>query len=149
MNFKSIFRLLLITVLVTTIVSCSDDDKDSVKEITDTVKDGLWRISYFYNSDKDQTVNYEGYQFVFGDSNILAATKETNSYTGQWSVAKSTSDNDLYSTIFKVSIGPNDIFQDINRDWKVIENTGSYITLKDDSQGEKAINYLTFQKIEQ
>lgn len=148
MNFKNIFRfVLLIAVVASIFVSCSkDEDKDTVKEVTDTVKDGTWRVSYFYNSGKNETVNFEGYNFIFGDSNIMNANKEANSYTGQWFVSKSTSDNDLFSTIFKISIGPNDIFQDLNGDWKVIENTGSSITLKDDSHGETAIDYLTFEK---
>jgi hypothetical protein len=148
MKFKNIFRfVLLITVVFATFVSCNkDEDKDAVKEVIDTVKDGTWKVSYFYDSGKDKTVNYAGYNFVFGDSNVLNATKETNSYNGIWSVAKSTTDDDLFSTIFKISIGPNEIFQDLNRDWKVIENTGSSITLKDDSKGETAIDFLTFEK---
>jgi hypothetical protein len=148
MKFKNIFRfVLLITVVFASFVSCNkDEDKDAVKEVIDTVKDGTWKVSYFYDSGKDKTVNYAGYNFVFGDSNVLNATKETNSYNGMWSAAKSTSDDDLFSTIFKISIGPNDIFQDLNGDWKVIEKTGSSITLKDDSKGETAIDFLTFEK---
>ena len=150
MKFKNTCRfVLLITVVVFTFISCnSEEDKDAVDEVTDTVKDGTWSVSYFYDSGENKTVNYAGYNFVFGGSNILNASKETNSYNGSWFVTKSNSDDDLFSTIFKISIGPNDIFQDLNGDWKVIENTGSSLTLKDDSQGETAIDYLTFQKSE-
>ncbi|HKO77844.1 MAG TPA: hypothetical protein VJU52_11525 [Flavobacterium sp.] len=148
MEFRNIYRfVLLITVVVATFVSCSNDDsKNTVDDVSDAVKDGTWKVSYFYNSGKDETVNYVGYDFTFGGNNVLTATKEANSYTGMWSVVKSTSDNDLFSTIFKVSIGPNDFFQDLNRDWKVIENTGTSVKLKDDSKGETAIDYLTFEK---
>jgi hypothetical protein len=148
MKGKNISRFVLfMAVVIATFVSCSkEEDKDTVKEVMNTMKDGTWKVSYFYDSGQDKTANYVGYNFIFGDSNVLNATKETNSYSGLWSVAKSTSDADLFSTIFKVSIGPNDIFQDLNEDWKVIENTGSSITLKDDSKGEKAIDYLTFEK---
>jgi hypothetical protein len=151
MKFRNILRfILLITVLVSISVSCnSDENKNTVDEITDTVKEGTWKISYLYNSGKDETANYAGYNFVFGGNTLLTAVKETNSYNGQWFVVKSTSDDDLFSTIFQISIGPTDIFQDLNRDWKVIENTGSSLTLKDDSHGEKAIDYLTFEKIAQ
>jgi hypothetical protein len=105
-------------------------------------------VVYFYDSQKDKTANYAGYTFIFGDNYLLTTTKETNSYTGQWFVSKSTSDNDLYSTIFKISMSPTDIFQDLNGDWKVIENTGNSLTLKDDSHGDISSDYLTFQKIE-
>lgn len=151
MKFRNICRfILLITVVIFSFISCnSDEKKDAVDEVTDIIKDGTWGVSYFYNSGEDKTADYTGYNFVFGSNNILNASKETNSYNGSWFVSKSTSDDDLFSTIFKISIGPNDIFQNLNGDWKVIENTGSSLTLKDDSQGETAIDFLTFQKTEQ
>lgn len=46
-------------------------------------------------------------------------------------------------------MSPVDIFQDLNGDWKVMDNTGSSLMLKDDSKGEIAIDYLTFEKIVQ
>ena len=151
MKLKNIYRFVLfITVVVATFVSCSNDDsKNTVDDVSDTIKDGTWKVSYFYDSGKDETLNYAGYNFVFGSNDVLTATKETNSYIGMWSVAKSTSDNDLFSTIFKISMNPVDIFQDLNGDWKVMENTGTSVKLKDDSKGETAIDYLTFEKIVQ
>lgn len=150
MKFRNILQFVLLTiVLVATFVSCSNDDsKNTVKEVTDTIKNGTWKVGYFYDSGKDKTVNYAGYNFTFGNNTVVTVSEETNSYTGQWYVAKSTSDDDLYSTIFKVSISPSDIFQDLNGDWKVIENTGTSLKLKDDSHGETAIDYLTFEKKE-
>ena len=151
MKVKNIFRFVfLIAFVFTSFVSCdSDESKSTVDEVTDTVKDGAWRISYFYDSGKDKTANYVGYNFIFGDNTVMTASREiSTSYNGQWFVTKSTSDNELFSTIFKISMSPTDIFQDLNEDWKVIENTGTSLTLKDDSQGQTAIDYLTFQKIE-
>lgn len=140
----------MITVAVAIFVSCSkDESKSSVDEVSDALKDGTWKVSYFYDSGKDETVNYAGYNFVFGGNSVLTVSKDPNSYNGKWFVAKSTSDNDLYSTLFKISIGPNDIFQDLNGDWKVMENTGSSLMLKDDSEGEAATDYLNFEKIVQ
>jgi len=150
MKLKNIFRFVILTAIAISIfASCNSEDyKTGADEVTDTVKEGTWTISYFYDSGVDKTADYAAYNFVFSDKNILTAVKETNSYTGQWFVSNSTSDGDIYSTIFKVSIGPNEIFQDLNADWKVMENKGSSLTLKDDSHGETAIDYLTLQKIE-
>lgn len=148
MKINNIFCFVLLIVVVSiTFVSCtSDDNKNTVDEISKSVKDGTWKIGYFYDSGKDETADYTGYNFTFGSNSVLIASKETNSYTGQWFVSKSTSDDDLFNTIFKVSIGPNEIFQDLNRDWKLIENTGTFLKLKDDSHGESDIEYLTFEK---
>jgi hypothetical protein len=151
MKIKNIFSYVLFIIFVTAIfVSCNSDDyKTGTDAVSDALKDGTWRVSYLYKSGVEKTANYTGYNFVFGSSNILSAVKETNSYSGQWFVTKSTSDADLFSTIFKVSIGPSEIFQDLNADWKVIENKDNSLTLKDDSRGDTAISYLTFEKIEQ
>ena len=151
MSFRKIFRVVLLIIVVTgTFVSCSNDDsKNTVDDVTDSVKDGIWKISYFYDSGKDETQNYAGYNFTFDDNTVLTASKEMNSYTGVWSVSKSTSDDDLYSTIFNIAFGSPDILIDLSDDWKVIENTGTSLKLKDDSKGDSAIDYLTFEKIEQ
>jgi len=151
MKFRNTFRFaLLMAFVIVTLVSCSSEDsKNTVKEITNTVKEGTWKIGYFYDSGADKTQNYTGYIFTFGDNTILTASKETNTYTGQWSVGNSTSDDDLYSTIFKISIGPMNIFEGLNGNWKVIENTGTSLKLKDDSHGDLAIDYLNFEKIVQ
>ena len=151
MSFRKIFRVVLLIIVVTaTFVSCSNDDsKNTVDDVTDSVKDGVWKISYFYDSGKDETQDYAGYNFTFDDNAVLTASKEMNSYTGVWSVSKSTSDDDLYSTIFNIAFGSPDILIDLSDDWKVIENTGTSLKLKDDSKGDSAIDYLTFEKIEQ
>lgn len=150
MKFKNTLRFVLLTIVViSTFVSChNDESKNTVDEVTDTMKEGTWRVSYFYNSGKVETENYAGYNFVFGGNAVVTVSKQTNSYNGQWLVNESTSDDDLFSTIFQISIGPNELFQNINRDWKLMNNSGSTLMLKDDSKGEKAIDYLTFEKIE-
>ena len=151
MKLTNTFRsVTLIILMFSTFVSCNkEESKNTVNNVSDTVKEGTWRISYFYHSGKTETEKYVGYNFVFGGNGILTASKETNTYNGQWLVNESTSDDDLFSTIFKISMSPTDIFSDLNEDWKVIENADSTLKLKDDSHGDTAIDYLTFQKIEQ
>lgn len=148
MKFKNIFRFVLLMVAVTvTFVSCSNDDyKTGADDVADTVKDGTWKIGYFYDSGVEKTINYAGYNFTFGNNTVVMASKETNSYDGVWSVSKSTSDNDLYSTIFKIAFGSPDILINLSGDWKVIENTGTSLKLKDDSKGDTATDYLNFEK---
>lgn len=150
MNFRNILRfVLLIAAVAAVFVSCSNDDtKNTVDDIEKTVKDGTWKIGYFNDSGVDKTQEYVGYNFVFGDNAVLNASKEANSYTGAWYVSKSTKDDDLYSNFFKISFGSPEALVDLSGDWKVIENTGTSLKLKDDSKGDLAIDYLTFEKIE-
>jgi len=59
MSFRKIFRVVLLIIIVTgTFVSCSNDDsKNTVDDVSDAVKDGTWKVSYFYDSGKDETGN--------------------------------------------------------------------------------------------
>lgn len=148
MNFRNIFKfVLLIAVVATTFVSCSSEDSNTgAKDVSDTVQEGTWKIGYFYDSGTDKTQNYAGYNFTFGNNTVLTATKGTNSYGGVWSVSKSTNDSDIHSTIFKIAFGSPDIFANLTGDWKVVENTGTSLKLKDDSKGDTVIDYLNFEK---
>lgn len=148
MKMRNIFRLvLLMAVVIVTFSSCNSDDyKTSADDVSDTVNDGTWRVGYFNESGTDKTADYSGYNFTFGDNTVLTATKETTSYTGIWSVAKSTSDSDLFSTVFNITFGSPDIFVELTGDWKVVENTGTSLKLKDDSKGDTDIDYLNFEK---
>lgn len=138
---------MLVATVITTFVSCSTDDyKTGADDVANTVKDGTWKIGYFYDSGADKTQNYTGYIFTFGNNTVVMASKEINSYNGVWSVAKSTNDNDLFSTIFKLAFGSPDILINLSGDWKVIENTGTSLKLKDDSKGDTATDYLNFEK---
>ena len=151
MKNRNILRfVLLMAFFATTLVSCNSDDyKTGADDVADTIKEGTWKVGYFYDSGVGKTANYTGYNFIFGDYALLTVANETNTYTGQWFVSKSTSDDDLYSTIFKIALGSPDLLTLLNGDWKVIENTGTSLKLKDDSKGETAIDYLNFEKIEQ
>ncbi|AOW10449.1 hypothetical protein EM308_13575 [Flavobacterium gilvum] len=134
-------------IVITTFVSCgSDDYKTGAKDVADTVKDGTWRVGYFYDSGVEKTKSYEGYNFTFGENTTLTAIKGIIINTGIWSVAKSTNDADIYSTIFKITFASPDIFAQLTGDWKVIENTGTSLKLKDDSKGDTQIDYLNFEK---
>jgi hypothetical protein len=148
MKFTSLTRYaLLIAVVITALVSCNSDDyQTGVDEVSDTVKDGTWKVGYFFDSGVDKTQNYAGYNFTFGNYGVLTATKETLTYSGIWSVSPSTNDSDVNSTIFMIAFGSPDVLMQLGRNWKVVENTGTSLKLRDDSQGDAAINNLYFEK---
>lgn len=128
-------------------LSCNSDHYNTgADEVADSVKEGTWRVSYFSDSGSDKTANFEGYFFVFSNNSALIATRESISHNGIWSVAASTNDADIHSTVFKIAFGASDIFGDLTGDWKVVENSGSILKLRDDSEGDTAVDYLNFEK---
>ncbi len=134
---------------------CSSDDDNSNNNssnptpVINTANTGTWRITYFYDTDSEETSNYTGYNFTFGTSNVLTATNGTNTYTGTWSVTNSnSSDDDNPSSDLDFNIGfsspPN--FEELSDDWDIISYTSTEIKLIDVSGGNGGTDYLTFTK---
>ena len=148
MKFRTVFRtILFLVVVIATFISCNNDEyKTGADDVSDTVKEGTWKVVYFYDAGEVKTQNYTGYNFTFNNNTTLTASKDTNSYPGAWSVSKSTSDDDISSTFFMISFDAPDVLIPLTGKWKVMENTGTSLKLKDDSKGELAVDYLTFDK---
>ena len=147
----------IFTVLI--LVACSKkDDKpadtnnssaDQVEEIAQT---GDWIITYFYDTDSDETGNFSGYTFSFNVDGTVDAVNGSTSVFGFWSVEDSndTSDDDAgtddddFNILFKVSEDSD--FEDLSDDWDIISVTDNKIELIDVSGGNGGTDYLTFEK---
>lgn len=154
---KKSFNLALLMILTFSLVllSCSSDDDNSsdntteIQNIINTVETGNWIITYFYDTDSEETSNYTGYEFTFGDNGVLTASNGTNTYTGTWSVtddssSSSSSSNDDID--FNISFLTPDDFEELSDDWDIISHTSTKIELIDVSGGNGGTDYLTFEK---
>ncbi|MEJ2583648.1 MAG: hypothetical protein P8Z38_00950, partial [Robiginitalea sp.] len=99
MKTKVIFLNLFAVILLA--VSCdSSDDPAAMQadvnaaELQSTAQDGQWRITYDYDTDKEETDHYTGYVFTFGGDGTVTATNGTMEVTGTWSVTDSDSSDD-------------------------------------------------------
>ncbi len=71
--------------------SCnSDDDSNSssssnnsqlITALNNTVTSGTWRVTYFYDTDTDETANFTGYNFTFASGGVLTASNGANTST--------------------------------------------------------------------
>lgn len=150
LNLGIIF-LFSLTLLSTT---CSSDDDNSpidntaqIDDISDTAESGNWIITYFYDTDSDETSDYNGYTFTFENSGTLTATNGTNTYTGLWSVTNSNSNDDSSNDIdFNIFFASPPDFEELSDDWEIITYNASKIELTDVSGGNGGIDFLTFEK---
>jgi hypothetical protein len=140
-------RIGVLFTLLAVLCGCSEDDISKKDSVIDTVKSGTWRITYYWDSDHDETSTFNGYSFTFAASDALSATNGVNTYPGTWSVTDSNSNDDslddLHFNIFFAS--PAD-FADLTDDWEIIGQTSVKIRLQDVSGGGGGTDYLTFEK---
>lgn len=159
-NVKQISSILLITLLM---FACSSDDSNnsnddngnSADQVQEIATNGMWRVSYFFDSDEDETSDFNGYIFTFGEDGTLTATKGSTSLTGTWSVQDdssnsssdddgNSSDDDDFNIFFPVPESSD--FEDLNDDWDIILATTNKIELTDVSGGNGGTDFLTFTK---
>ena len=127
------------------LLSCKKDDSTpaiSTTNVTSTVSTGNWRVTYYWDTDHDETTNFTGYVFVFNSNGTLTATKAANTITGTW-----TTRNDDSKIKLILSFSSLGDFIKISNDWHTIERTDTRIKLQDVSGGNGGTDYLTFEKI--
>lgn len=134
--------------MIIAVAACNEDDStknSSQEKVVNTISSGTWRITYFYDTDKDETANFTGYNFTFGSS--LTATKSSTTYTGTWSVTDSNSNDDTMDDLhFNILFTAPPDFEDLSDDWEILEMTDTKIKLIDVSGGGGGTDYLTFEK---
>ncbi len=156
MKTKTIFLSLFAVALLT--VSCDSNDDPAntpadvnAAELQATAQQGQWRITYYFDSDKEETSDYAGYVFTFGGDGTISATNGTTEVTGTWSVTDSSSSDDSPDDSSDVDFNlffaaPPD-FEELSDDWDILEYNASRIKLIDVSGGDGSTDYLTFEKI--
>ncbi|HEY6435961.1 MAG TPA: hypothetical protein VIY47_05185, partial [Ignavibacteriaceae bacterium] len=126
-------------------VSCKKDDNStssiSTTTVTNTIVSGTWKITYYWDTDHEETASFSGYNFAFGSGNILTATKTSSSVTGTWTTLLDDSEIKLV-----LGFSTPTSFIEISDDWHVIERTDTRIKLQHISGGNGGTDYLTFEK---
>ncbi len=153
---KSISRLLVIFTLISAISCDETDDRtdnfsaEQIAELRSITVEGAWKITYFFDTDKEETSNFSGYSFIFNTSGTLVAANGTNEFNGTWSITDSSSDDDSDSesdTDFNIFFSTPQDFEELSDDWDIVSYTSSRIELKDVSGGNGGIDSLVFEKI--
>ncbi|NNE75693.1 MAG: hypothetical protein HKN31_01325 [Pricia sp.] len=122
-------------------------DSETIKS---TMVSGQWRVSYYVDSDKDETSDYAGYSFTFNADGVLSTTDGNSSLSGAWSVTDSSSsdNNDNKSDVdFNIIFNGSDLFEELSDDWEIVNYSETEIELVDDSGGNGTTDYLTFVKM--
>lgn len=146
-----ITKVVIIIATLLLFLACQSDDSNDNTTSTDinavvaVVTNGTWKITYYYDSDKEETSNFSGYTFTFTSNGVLTATNGTLTHSGTWSISN---DDDNKSDLdFNIAFSAPATFVDLTEDWDIIEKTSTSIKLKDVSGGDGLTDYLTFTKM--
>ena len=127
--------ILAITMLVT---SCKKEDSSSATSaVSSNLKSGAsWRVSWYYDSDKEETSNYARYTFEFSDGGVFTAFATSGNTSGTWSYDDS-------SKKLNIAIGSSSPLSDLTDDWLITEHSDSVIKLKDDNSEKREELHFT------
>ncbi len=147
------FKLLFIALSLVLITSCGNDNDDilstsaQVKELRLLMQADTWHISKFVKNNDDLTADYNDYNFVFEDNNVLRATSEINEITGTWRISNdSGSETDSYFDVdFNIFFSPEGKFGDLSSDYTVISANAEMINL-DLGENASGTAMLSFSK---
>ena len=118
-----------LAILISTFASCKKEDKSKVSPVGGTAIGGDWRVSYFYDNDKDETSDYNGYVFRFNSNGSMTATRSGQTTNGSWN---ETSDDGFKKFIISLNTS-DDKLTELNDDWVLESKTSTEIKLKDDN----------------
>jgi hypothetical protein len=118
---------------------CNDDGSGNTS-LSDIIVNGTWRISSFIDDGEDETYEYNGYNFTFSSNGSVVAIKNTTTINGTWS----TTMEDGYS-ILNLNFNDN-LLEELDEDWRILENNNSLIKLRHVSGGDGSTHYLNFTK---
>jgi hypothetical protein len=137
---KTNLHLLPILAMVIALLTSCADNNPSNPLTASTLKNGTWKITYYYDSDHEETSSFNGYNFTFGSNDVVTATNGTTNVTGNWTTGSDDSQVELV-----LNFGLTVPFDELNDDWHVIELKDHLVRLEDVSGGS-GTDYLNFTK---
>lgn len=141
---NSLFGFLLVALF--SLAACEKEDNNypqpiSTGVVSSTLPVGTWRVTYYFDTDHEETASFNGYAFTFGGGNVVTAVKAGTTVTGAWSTGTDDSKTKLI-----LAFSSPESFAEISDDWHVVELTSTKIKLQDESGGNDGTDVLTFEK---
>lgn len=131
---KTTIKLFLIALTIG-LASCSksNDDNPSNNNNNSNQVTGNWTVTYYFDSGKDETSDYNGYTFDFASSGVLTAMNSQSTFTGTWRISDRSSDDDSSSNKLVIAITGNKYMDDLQDDWLIVSISDNEIRLMDDN----------------
>ena len=136
----------LFTISLLLLISCKRESNVTQTSVENSLIDSNWSISFYQDSDEDQTSNYQGYIFYFGEDNVLRAEKNGILETGTWSISDSNSSDDSIDDLHLNIVLYGDPLSDLTDEWDIQTYNNKNIKLIDVSGGNGGTDIVIFDK---
>lgn len=91
-----------------------------------------WRVSYFWDKDKDETSDFAGFAFTFeADGDFIVQQPGGGGFFGTWSQYS----DDGFPRL-EIRLTGNQDLEELSDDWIVVSSSDSLIELRDDNDTE-------------
>lgn len=144
-------KLLIVPFILMLFIACTNsettsDPKADLSAQTQMIMKNDWAVSYYLDSGKDETSDFNGYRFTFNPDGKFTATSGSNIFTGTWTILQGSSspddsgnhsDDSLSRLTIRVS--GNKQMDDLNHKWVVDKITETEIWLRDDNPASNEI----------
>ena len=117
--------------------SCTKSDDDNPSTNNPQVNNGLWKVTYYWDKDKDETSDFNGYTFdLKSDGTLVANLPGGGTVNGTWNQT---------STKLIFTIGGTYALDEMNDDWLIVSISDTEIRLKDDN--DEHLEELRLKKV--
>ena len=134
-------KIILLSVAIFTssllIISCS---KENITNIASYVTKGTWRVTLYQENGVSKLYYFSNYDFIFSNSTVTA-TRNASTVTGTFSTKYDDSKNKLV-----LNFGNTSLFNQLNDDWEILEESATKIRMQDVSGGNGGTDLLTLEK---
>jgi len=119
-----------------------DNNDDSSQNISVILSNdnAKWKVSYFWDKDKEETSDFQGYTFVFQSDGKLQAQKGDQVVNGTWRTIQ-----DDGRQKFVMDMGLIKPLEELTDDWLILEKSAGILKLKDDN--DEHLEELHFSKL--
>ena len=124
-------KFIVLALALSAFGACTNSADDSTPS-GDTVlanNEGSWRVSYYFDKDKDETNDFAGFTFTFRSNGVLEATRNDATTSGTWKVIR---DDGVQKLVINTGTTAKPL-SDLTDDWVIVEETTTRIRLKDDN----------------
>ena len=126
--------------------SCTNSNDTLPSPTTDTTQiitqQGGWKVTWYWDKDKDETTDFSGYVFHFRDTGTFDAVRNGSTTSGTWEIRTS---SDSSQRLVIVSGSAAKPLSNLDDDWLILNITDNKIELKDDNPDH--LEELTFEPI--